>query len=222
MCLLLLSKPLAVTPNPYQSSIHPINDDPALFPSCAPWEMPTGPSTNPGESSLDLGSVRDKACATAEEQVPAEHPHNAPPNSSQTPATSTNKGSFNYDCKKGDLPMRWANITEFDMWCWMRNLLTPLSSSLCSLLMVIPMLGGKDLVSMWSPMCSSPQWMHMCMHMHPCPSLPPWAPPLPLHPPPLLPPMLHLSPCLCPSHRITIYFFESIFFCTLLYYKEMV
>ena len=143
MCLLLLSKPLAVTPNPYQSSIHPINDDPALFPSCAPWEMPTGPSTNPGESSLDLGSVRDKACATAEEQVPAEHPHNAPPNSSQTPATSTNKGSFNYDCKKGDLPMRWANITEFDMWCWMEELAYSIEFIIMQLTNGDPYAGGE-------------------------------------------------------------------------------
>ena len=77
--------------------------------------MPTGPSTHPGEPSLDLGNVGDKAHATGEEQAPAEHPHDVPPNSSQTPTTSTKKGSFNYDCKKGDFQMRWANITEFDM-----------------------------------------------------------------------------------------------------------
>ena len=84
--------------------------------------MPTGPSTHPGKHSLDLGNVRDKACATAEEQVPVEHPHNVSPNSSQTPATSTKKGSFNYDHKKGDFLMRWANIAEFDMWCQMEEL----------------------------------------------------------------------------------------------------
>ena len=90
----------------YQSSIHPINDDPALFPSCAPWEMPTRPSAHPGEPSLDLGNVGDKAHATTEEQAPVEHPCNTPPNSSQTPTTSTKKGSFNYDCEKGDFLMR--------------------------------------------------------------------------------------------------------------------
>ena len=47
------------------------------------------------------------------------------------------------------------------------------------------------------------------------------SPPSTTVPPSSTAPMLHLSPCLCPSHRITIYFFESIFFCTLLYYKEM-
>ena len=78
--------------------------------------MLTRPSVHPGKPSLDLGNVRDKACATMEEQVPAECPYNMPPNRSQTPTTSTKKGSFNYDCKKGDFPMRWANITEFDAW----------------------------------------------------------------------------------------------------------
>ena len=106
----------------YQSSIHPINNDPALFPSCMPWEMLTRLSTHPGKPSLDLGNVRDKACATMEEQAPVEHPCNVPPNSSQTPATSTKKGSFNYDCKKGDFLMRWANIAEFDAWRRMEEL----------------------------------------------------------------------------------------------------
>ena len=78
--------------------------------------MPTRLSTHPGKPSLDLGNVGDKACATAEEQAPAEHPHNTPPNSSQTPTTSTKKGSFNYDREKGDFLMRWANIAEFDTW----------------------------------------------------------------------------------------------------------
>ena len=106
----------------YQSSIHPINDDPALFPSHVPWEMLTRLSAHPDEPSLDLGNVGDKACATTEEQAPAEHPCNTPPDSSQTPATSTKKGSFNYDREKGDFPMRCANITEFDAWCWMEEL----------------------------------------------------------------------------------------------------
>ena len=78
--------------------------------------MPTRPSTHPGKPSLDLGNVRDKAHATMEEQVPIECPCNAPPDSSQTPTTSTKKGSFNYDHKKGNFPMRWANITKFDTW----------------------------------------------------------------------------------------------------------
>ena len=106
----------------YQSSIHPINNDPAPFPSHAPWEMPTRPSTHPGEPSLDLGNVRDKAHATAEEQAPVECPCDVPPDSCQTPATSTKKGSFNYDCEKGDFLMRWANIAEFDAWCQMEEL----------------------------------------------------------------------------------------------------
>ena len=45
-----------------------------------------------------------------------------PPDSSQTPATSTKKGSFNYDREKGDFPMRWANIAEFDTWHQMEEL----------------------------------------------------------------------------------------------------
>ena len=84
--------------------------------------MPTRPSAHPGEASLNLGNVRDKAHATVEEQVPVEHPCNTPPNSSQTPVTSTKKGSFNYDRKKGNFPMRWANITKFDAWRWMEEL----------------------------------------------------------------------------------------------------
>ena len=100
----------------YQSSIHPINDDPAPFPSRTPWEMPTRLSAHPGEPSLNLGNVGDKACATTEEQAPAECPCDAPPDSSQTPATSTKKGSFNYDHEKGDFLMRWANIAEFNAW----------------------------------------------------------------------------------------------------------
>ena len=84
--------------------------------------MLTGLSAHPGEPSLDLGNVGDKACATAEEQAPVEHPHDAPPDSSQTPATSTKKGSFNYDHEKGNFLMRWANIAEFDAWRWMEEL----------------------------------------------------------------------------------------------------
>ena len=84
--------------------------------------MPTRLSAHPGEPSLDLGNVGDKARATAEEQVPVEHPHNMPPDSSQTPTTSTKKGSFNYDCGKGDFLMRWANIAEFDAWHWTEEL----------------------------------------------------------------------------------------------------
>ena len=84
--------------------------------------MPTRLSAHPGEPSLDLGNVGDKAHATMEEQAPAEHPCDVPPNSSQTPATSTKKGSFNYDHKKGNFLMRWANIAEFDAWCQMEEL----------------------------------------------------------------------------------------------------
>ena len=51
-----------------------------------------------------------------EEQVPMECPCDAPPDSSQTPLTSTKKGSFNYDWEKGNFPMRWANIAKFDAW----------------------------------------------------------------------------------------------------------
>ena len=76
--------------------------------------MPTGLSAHPSEPSLELGNVRDKAHATTEKQVPAEHLHDIPPDSSKTPATSTKKGSLNYDCEKGNFLMRWANITEFD------------------------------------------------------------------------------------------------------------
>ncbi|KAH9993518.1 hypothetical protein BJV74DRAFT_795602 [Russula compacta] len=78
-------------------------------------------SAHPGEPSLNLGNVRDKAHAIVEEQAPAEHPHDMPPDSFQTSATSTKKGSFNYDCKKGSFLMRWANITEFDVWCQMED-----------------------------------------------------------------------------------------------------
>ena len=84
--------------------------------------MLTRPSAHPGEPSLDLGNVGDEAHATVEEQAPVEHPCNAPPDSSQTPATSTKKKSFNYDREKGDFPMRWANIAEFDAWRWMEEL----------------------------------------------------------------------------------------------------
>ena len=84
--------------------------------------MPTRPSTYPGKPSLNLGNVKDKAHATVEEQVLVECPCNVPPDSSQTPITSTKKGSFNYDREKGNFPMRWANIAEFDAWCWMEEL----------------------------------------------------------------------------------------------------
>jgi hypothetical protein len=84
--------------------------------------MTTGLSACPAEPSLDLGNVGDQACAIAEEQVPAERPCDAPPNSSQTPATSTKKGSFNYDHEKGSFLMRWANIAKFDVWHWTEEL----------------------------------------------------------------------------------------------------
>jgi hypothetical protein len=84
--------------------------------------MTTGPSACPAKPSLDLGNVGDQARAIAEEQAPAERPCNTPPDSSQTPATSIKKGSFNYDCEKGGFPMRWANIAEFDTWHWTEEL----------------------------------------------------------------------------------------------------
>ena len=84
--------------------------------------MPTRPSAHPGEPSLDLGNVRDKAHTTVEEQAPTECLCNMPFNSSQTPPTLTKKGSFNYDWEKGNFPMKWANIAKFDTWCQMEEL----------------------------------------------------------------------------------------------------
>ena len=84
--------------------------------------MPTRLSAHPGEPSLDLGNVKDKAHAIVEEQAPTECPCDMPFDSSQTLPTLTKKGSFNYDQEKGNFSMKWVNIAKFDTWCQIEEL----------------------------------------------------------------------------------------------------
>ena len=136
--------------------------------------MLTRPSAHPGKPSLDLGNVGDKAHATTEEQVPAEHPHNMPPDSSQTPTTSTKKGSFNYDHEKGNFPMRWANITEFDAQHWTEELAYSIEFITMQVTNGDPYAGGER-----SSKCTKPDALLVNAHAHACVPMPISATPAP-------------------------------------------
>jgi len=45
-----------------------------------------------------------------------EHPSD-PLETAETPATSTRRGSFNYDQERGKYPMEWSDLTAFNTWC---------------------------------------------------------------------------------------------------------
>ncbi len=75
--------------------------------------MTAGPSAPPAELCLDLGLI---APAAPERSPHAECPSNDPPETAETPATSTRRGSFNYDRERGDYPLEWSDLAAFNAW----------------------------------------------------------------------------------------------------------
>lgn len=98
--------PHAMTTLPrFRLSIAPPNDS-----------MTAGPSAPPAELCLDLGLTRSNAPAAPEQSPRAERPSDDPPETAaETPATSTRRGSFNYDREHG-FPLEWSNLAAFDAW----------------------------------------------------------------------------------------------------------
>jgi hypothetical protein len=45
-----------------------------------------------------------------------ERPSDDPPETMETPATLTRRGSFNYDWERGKYPMEWSDLTTFNAW----------------------------------------------------------------------------------------------------------
>ena len=57
------------------------------------------------------------ASTTAGPSAPrTERPSDNPPETPETPATSTRRGSFNYDREHGIFNLEWANFAAFNMW----------------------------------------------------------------------------------------------------------
>ena len=85
--------------------------------SIAPLDaaMRTGPSAPPAELCLDLGLVRSNAPAASEQSTRTERPSD-PPETAETPATLTRRGSFNYDRERGEYPMEWSDLAAFNAW----------------------------------------------------------------------------------------------------------
>jgi len=77
--------------------------------------MTARPSVPPAELCLDLGLITP---ATLEQSLCAEHPNNNPPETAETLATSTRRGSFNYDWEHSDYPLEWSNLATFNTWHW--------------------------------------------------------------------------------------------------------
>ncbi len=76
-----------------------------------------GPSALPAELCPDLGLIQSNAPATLERSPHTECPSDDPPETTETPATSTWRGSFNYDRKRGDYLLEWSDLTAFNAWC---------------------------------------------------------------------------------------------------------
>jgi hypothetical protein len=79
--------------------------------------MMARPSVPPAELCLDLGLTQSNAPAAPERSPHAERPSDNPPETTETPATSTRRGSFNYDWEHGVFNLEWANFATFDAWC---------------------------------------------------------------------------------------------------------
>ena len=75
--------------------------------------MMAGPSAPPAELCLDLGLI---APAALERSPHAERPSNDPPETAETPATSTRRGSFNYDQEHSNYPLEWSDLATFNTW----------------------------------------------------------------------------------------------------------
>jgi hypothetical protein len=78
--------------------------------------MRAGPSVPPAELCLDLGLIQSNAPAAPERSPRAERASNDPPETAETPATSTRRGSFNYDRECSDFPLEWSDLAAFNAW----------------------------------------------------------------------------------------------------------
>jgi hypothetical protein len=79
-------------------------------------------SVPPAELCLDLGLTQSNASATPERSPCAEHPSDDPPETAETLATSTRRGSFNYDWEHGDFLLEWSDLSAFNAWHWEEEL----------------------------------------------------------------------------------------------------
>ena len=97
---------------------HAMMTSPRFRSSIAPPDASTtaGPSAPPAELCPDLELIRSNAPAALERSPRAERPSDDPPETAETPATSTRKGSFNYDRKRGDYPLEWSDLAAFNAW----------------------------------------------------------------------------------------------------------
>ena len=78
--------------------------------------MTAGLSVPPAELCLDLGLTQSNAPAAPERSPRAERPSDDPPETVETPATSTRRGSFNYDWERGDYLLEWSDLAAFNTW----------------------------------------------------------------------------------------------------------
>ncbi len=76
--------------------------------------MTAGPSAPPAELCLDLGLITP---AAPEQSLHTECPSDDPPETAETPATLTRRGSFNYDQERSDYPLEWSDLATFNAWC---------------------------------------------------------------------------------------------------------
>jgi hypothetical protein len=84
--------------------------------------MTAGLSAPPAKLCLDLGLIQSNAPATPEQSPHAERASDDPPETAETQATSTRRGSFNYDWEHSDFPLEWSDLTAFNAWCWEEEL----------------------------------------------------------------------------------------------------
>ena len=63
-------------------------------------------STDGREPELEPEDVED-----------TESPCGNTPDDAKSPATSTSKGSFNWNWEKGEFNIEWANLATFETWC---------------------------------------------------------------------------------------------------------
>jgi len=76
--------------------------------------MMAGLSAPPAELCLDLGLIQGNTPAALERSLYAKCPSDDPLETVETPATSTRRGSFNYDWKRGDYLLEWSDLTTFN------------------------------------------------------------------------------------------------------------
>ena len=75
--------------------------------------MRTRPSAPPAELCLNLGLVPP---TTSDQSMCTERPSDDPPETAETPATLTGRGSFNYDWERGNYLMEWSDLAAFNVW----------------------------------------------------------------------------------------------------------